>query len=124
MSESAHPRAYHVAFEDAWEQSLGFGSYEAATRGHPYEPGDFIRATTADGIQAVLDAHYQDLNIALLLIGIDTAALEASGTRVERDAHDVRIFGPLDTTDQAVIVGVFPVRHEHERWVTPEELAP
>ena len=37
-------RAFHIAFEDDWEQSIGFGSYEAATRGHPYEPGDYIRA--------------------------------------------------------------------------------
>ena len=35
-------RAFHIAFEDDWEQSVGFGSYEAATRGHPYEPGDYI----------------------------------------------------------------------------------
>ncbi|HOA86598.1 MAG: DUF952 domain-containing protein [Microbacteriaceae bacterium] len=117
-------RAFHIAFEDDWEQSVGFGSYEAATRGHPYEPGDYIRATTAEGVQDVLDAHYQDLNISLLLIDIDTAALEASGTRVEREGSAVRIFGPLPCADSSIIAGVLPMRHEHERWVAPDEITP
>lgn len=112
-------RAFHIALEDDWEQSIGFGSYEAATRGHPYEPGDFIRATTAEGVQGVLDAHYQDLNITLLLIDIDTEALEASGIRLERDGRSVRIFGPLPCADPAVIAAVHPLQHEHERWVAP-----
>lgn len=116
-------RVFHIALEDDWEQSIGFGSYEAATRGHPYEPGDYIRATTADGVQAVLDEHYQDLNISLLLIDIDTAALEASGTRVERDGRAVRIFGPLPSADPVVIAAVHPMRHQDERWVVPEALA-
>ena len=112
-------RAFHIAFEDDWEQSIGFGSYEAATRGHPYEPGDYIRATTADGVQGVLDAHYQDLNISLLLIDIDTAALEAGGTRVEQEGREVRIYGALPCADPSVIAGVHPMRHENQRWVAP-----
>lgn len=115
--------AFHIALEDDWEQSVGFGSYEAATRGHPYEPGDYIRATTADGVQDVLDARYQDLNISLLLIDIDTAALEASGMRVAREGREVRIFGPLPCADASIIARVLPMRHENERWVVPGEIA-
>ena len=112
-------RAFHIALEDDWEQSIGFGSYGAATRGHPYEPGDFIRATTAAGVQDVLDAHYQDLNITLLLIDIDMEALETSGIRLEQDGTSIRIFGPLPCADPAVIVAVHPLRHENARWVAP-----
>jgi glutathione S-transferase len=122
--ETEMQRAFHVAIADDWEMSLGLGEYEAATRGLAWEPGDFIRATTADGIQGVLDAKYGDLTLPLLLVCIDTDALAASGVEVDHEAGSttVRIDGPLPSGDPGVIREIIPLRRDEQRWMAPVDL--
>lgn len=114
-------RAFHVAIADDWEMSIGLGEYEAATRGVAYEPGGFIRATTLDGIQAVLDTKYHDLMLPLILVCIDTDALAASGVEVDHESGStrVRIDGPLPSADPEVIREIIPLRRDQQRWMAP-----
>ena len=115
-------RAFHIAFEDDWEQSIGFGSYEAATRGHPYEPGDYIRATTADGVQGVLDERYADLVLPVLVVELSVDAITEAGIPVTRDAASghVGIDGPLPPGDPTIVLRVLPAHRSDERWLAPE----
>ncbi|WP_173923712.1 DUF952 domain-containing protein [Agromyces sp. Marseille-P2726] len=117
-------RAFHVAIADDWEMSLGLGEYEAATRGLAYEPGGFIRATTRDGVQGVLDSKYQDLMLPLILVCIDTDALAASGVPVDHEAGSttVRIDGPLPSGDPEVIRELIPLHRSQQGWLAPARL--
>lgn len=112
---------YHVAFADDWEASLGLGSYEAATRGTPYDPGGYIRATTINGVQSVLDDVYADLALPLTLIQIDVDALAETGTRIEQlsESTAVRIYGPLPCADDTVIKSTAPIQRQGNRWLAP-----
>jgi len=108
----------HIAIEDDWEMSLPLGSYEAATRGVAYEPGGYIRATTAAGVQTVLDRVYPDLTLPLLLVSLSVAGLEASGIDVEPARGDGwRIFGAIPCTDPAVVVAIRALERSGGRWV-------
>lgn len=111
---------YHVAITDDWDMSEAIGEYAAATRGIPYEPGGYIRATTAAGIQAVLDTHFADLDLPLTLVAIDADRLEAEGTAVEAaPPHGARIRGALRRDDSQAILDAAPLEHVDGRWAAP-----
>ncbi len=115
---------YHVALADDWEASVPQGSYEAATRGVPYEPGGHIRATTAAGVRAVLDGVYAGLSLPLLLVRLDPEALTAAGSPVEYGprAEEVRIRGPIPAGDDEVVLDATPLQHGAEGWLLPPRL--
>ena len=102
-------RILHVAIADDWGASGNFGEYEVSTRGVGFFDAGYIRATTAGGLDDVLRSIYGDLQLPLLLVVIDVAALQAAGVVVrgvdEQDAarHSPRIEGILPM-DDAVIV--------------------
>ena len=108
----------HVAIEDDWDMSLPFGSYEAATRGVPYEPGGYIRATTPPRVQEVLDQLYADLHLPLVLVTLSAAGLEASGIAVEpANRSGWRIYGAIPCADSAIVVGTERLEHADGQWV-------
>ncbi|MDN4640207.1 hypothetical protein QCD70_08125 [Agreia sp. PsM10] len=107
-------RILHVAIADDWGASGNFGEYEVSTRGVGFFDAGYIRATTAGGIDDVLQSIYGDLRLPLLLVVIDVAALEAAGVAVRRVAdqntarHSTRIEGILPM-DDAVIVATLAI---------------
>ncbi|MEA4945631.1 MAG: hypothetical protein VB080_14485 [Propionicimonas sp.] len=115
------PSIYHIAIADDWEPSLRIASYEAATRGVLWEPGDHIRAVTAAGVQDVLDRHYQDLDLPLLLVELDPEGLAVAGVDVEQDAdsEEARVLGPIPSADPAAVVSVRPLKRVDGRWRAP-----
>ena len=111
---------YHVAITDDWDLSAAIGEYAAATRGVAYEPGGHIRATTAPGIQAVLDARFADLDLPLVLDSLDADALESEGTPVEADPpHGARIRGVLRRDGSSAVVATTPIARADGRWIDP-----
>jgi hypothetical protein len=113
---------FHVAIADDWEASVPFGSYEAATRGVLFDADEPIRATTAAGVQRVLDERYADLVLQLVVVELDLDALEAAGIPVTRDAASDRIGieAPLPPGDDTIVKRVVPLTRRNERWVAPE----
>jgi uncharacterized protein (DUF952 family) len=108
---------FHVAIADDWEASLPFGSYEAATHGRSLEEEGFIHATTADGVQHVLDTSYAGLDMPLLLIALDPGAL---GVPVQWEPpSSPRILGAIPCTNEDAVVSVTPLSREGGRWLAP-----
>lgn len=112
---------FHVAIADDWEASVPFGSYEAATRGVLEGEGEPIRTTSAARLQQVLDEHYADLVLPLLVIEIDLAALAEAGIPTVRHGASgaLGIDGALPPGDPTIVVRVVPVPRVDGRWVAP-----
>ncbi|MDQ2660782.1 MAG: DUF952 domain-containing protein [Actinomycetota bacterium] len=117
-------KVFHVAIADDWEMSQGLGSYEASTRGHALADDGFIRASTAGQLQGVLDDHYADLELPLLVVVIDAERLAASGVSVEwpSEGSGPHLLGPIPPGDASIVLDVRPVRREGGRWIAPSEL--
>jgi hypothetical protein len=111
-----------VAIADDWEASIPFGSYEAATRGVLVGVGQPLRTTTADGVQAVLDARYADLALPLLVVELDLNTVAEASIPVVRDevSGHVGIDGALPPGDPTIVVRVVPVARVDGRWVAPD----
>lgn len=86
---------HHLAIEDDWGMSRGFGEYEVATRGTHIDDVGYIHATTADRVEEVIQTRYADLTLPLLDIEIDVAALAAEGVEVNWVEGRPRIMGVL-----------------------------
>lgn len=111
---------FHVAIADDWEASLPFGSYEAATHGRSLQDEGFIHATTAEGVQHVLDTAYAGIGMPLLLIGL---AADALGVPVQWDQPSFpRILGAIPCTNEDAVVSVTPLSREGGRWLAPLDL--
>ncbi|UOR01411.1 hypothetical protein MUN77_14960 [Leucobacter allii] len=93
---------HHIAIEDDWEMSRGFGEYEVATRGTHLDDVGYLHATTAAGVEAVLRARYADLALPLLDIVIRVEALEAAGVPVEWHDGRPRIMGALPMSREVI----------------------
>jgi len=93
---------HHIAIQDDWEMSRGFGEYSVATRGVHVDDAGFIHATTADSRDAVVAARYGDLTLPLLDIAIRPDALAAEGIGVEWVEGRPRILGALPMTSEVV----------------------
>ncbi|HKT56008.1 MAG TPA: flavin reductase family protein [Microbacterium sp.] len=114
------PLIFHIAITDDWDMSEMAGEYSAATRGVAYEPGGHIRATTAAGIQAVLDDRYADLHLPLTLVALDPDRLAAEGVPVEQDADGAaRIRGEIPRDDSGVVVSATALERIDGRWIAP-----
>jgi uncharacterized protein (DUF952 family) len=98
---SAH--IHHVAIEDDWEMSRGFGEYEVATRGTHLDDEGFIHATTADRIADVISSRYADISLPLLDITLDADALGSHGIEVEWHDGRPRIMGAVPMTPDVVM---------------------
>ena len=96
-------RILHVAIADDWSASGNFGEYEVSTRGVGFFDAGYIRATTAGGIDDVVQSIYGDLQLPLLLVVIDVTALEAAGVPVRRAAD------PNTVRDSPRIEGILPM---------------
>ncbi|WP_216644904.1 flavin reductase [Microbacterium sp. SYP-A9085] len=111
---------YHVVITDDWEQSAMAGEYAAATGGVAHETGGYLRATTAAGLQDLLDDGYRDLELPLTLVTLDAAALRAEGVRVEDvPPHGARVYAPLRRDGGPAVIAAAPLHREHGRWVSP-----
>jgi uncharacterized protein (DUF952 family) len=115
-------RVFHVAIADDWEASLPFGSYEASTHGRSLEDEGFIHATTADGVQHVLDTCYAGMDMPLLLIALDPDAL---GVAVQWEPQlPPRILGAIPCTNEDAVVSVTPLSRASGRWLAPSDVGP
>lgn len=117
-------RVFHVAIADDWEMSQALGSYEASTRGHALADDGFIRASTADQLQEVLDDHYADLELPLLVVVIDAERLAASGVPVEWASEESgpHLLGPIPPGDASIVLDVRRVQRDGGRWIAPQGL--
>lgn len=110
---------FHVAIADDWEACVALGSYEAATEGRSLDEEGYIHATTAEAIQHVLDTRYRQIRLPLLLIALDSDALDVP-VQWEPPGHP-RILGPIPCTDPAAIVSITPLARETNRWLAPTD---
>ncbi|GAA3766882.1 hypothetical protein GCM10022240_19090 [Microbacterium kribbense] len=111
---------YHVAITDDWDQSEMIGEYDAATRGVAYEPGGYLRASTAEGVQEVLDTRYRDLDLPLTLVTVDPDALRADGVQIEpAPPHGARIRSVLMRDGGAAVIAATPLQRVDGRWLSP-----
>lgn len=114
---------FHVAIEDDWEAAQVFGWYEASTRGRSLSDEGFIHAVTAELLPAVLN-HYADLDLQLLLVVLDEAALVQNGVPVEWDAKDrnsARLMAAIPVSSPGAVVAVVPLIREGDHWLAPGE---
>lgn len=93
---------HHIAIQDDWEMSRGFGEYVVSTRGMHLDDVGFIHATTADRVSEVVERRFGDLRLPLLDIEIDIEALEAQGVRVEWVDGAPRILGELPMSTEVI----------------------
>lgn len=116
---------YHVAIADDWVMSANIGEYDVATRGVPYEPGGYVRATTARGLQSVLDTVFGDLSLPLVLLTLDPDALRAQGVRVEEAPPEgARVYAPILRDGGPVVRAVSPLERTAAGWRSPLEQRP
>ena len=117
----------HVAIEDDWEASQVFGWYEASTRGRSFSDEGFIHAVTAELLPAVL-SRYADLNIPLLLIVLDEAALVKNGVAVQWRAQgagkSAHLMAPIPVGTPGLVVAAVPLTREGNHWIAPDEWTP
>lgn len=99
MAEHIH----HIAIQDDWEMSRGFGEYVVSTRGTHLDDAGFIHATTTDRVREVLARRYSDLDLPLLDITIDVTALESAGVPVDWVDGAPRIMGELPMSAEVVV---------------------
>ncbi|MDI6944922.1 hypothetical protein QMO46_15635 [Microbacterium barkeri] len=99
----------HVAIEDDWEMSRGFGQYEVSKRGVPLDDAGYVRATTPERVAEVVRDGYADLSLPLLRIDLSLAGLERAGVPVEWHDGDPRVVGPIPM-DPDVVVGEEPLK--------------
>lgn len=99
---------HHIAIQDDWEMSRGFGEYAVATRGTHLDDEGFIHATTADRVPQVVARRYGDLALPLLDITIDVEHLRSAGVDVEWVDGAPRILGELPMSSE-VIVAEHPI---------------
>lgn len=94
---------HHIAIQDDWEMSRGFGEYAVSTRGTHVDDAGFIHATTAERVGDVVSGRYADLALPLLDITIDVAALAAEGIEVDWVEGSPRILGALPMSHEVVV---------------------
>lgn len=94
---------HHIAIQDDWEMSRGFGEYAVSTRGTHVDDEGFIHATTADRVADVVSGRYGDLTLPLLDITISVAGLTAEGIDVEWVDGSPRILGALPMSHEVVV---------------------
>jgi len=94
---------HHIAIQDDWEMSRGFGEYVVSTRGTHFEESGFIHATTADRVNDVVASRYADLDLPLLDITLSIEALEAAGIAVDWVDGAPRIVGELPMSAEVVV---------------------
>lgn len=93
---------HHIAIQDDWEMSRGFGEYVVSTRGTHLDDAGFIHATTGDRVAEVLERRFGDLDLPLLDIAIDVDALEAAGVSVDWVDGAPRILGELPMSAEVI----------------------
>ncbi|MFF7290891.1 DUF952 domain-containing protein [Microbacterium sp. NPDC008134] len=98
MSSQIH----HIAIQDDWEMSRGFGEYVVSTRGIHLDDAGFIHATTGGRVAEVVERRFGDLDLPLLDIVIDVEALEAAGVRVDWVDGAPRILGELPMSAEVI----------------------
>lgn len=117
-------RILHVAIVDDWEASRPFGEYEVSTRAVPFVEAGFVRVTTPDALQSVLDDVYDSLHLPLVLIVLDVEQLRAGGVDVELESESgPRVLAPLPTDGPAVVAELPLERDAAGAWAVPASLA-
>lgn len=96
----------HVAIADDWEMSRGFGEYEVATRGVPFDALGHVKATAPSNVDTVVAEKFGDLALPLLRVDLSVAALRAAGIAVEWTDGSPMIHGPIPMDADVVLAEV------------------
>ena len=109
----------HVAIADDWESSVAIGSQEAATHGCSLDEVGYDHAIKAEAIQHVLDSEYVHDILPLVLVVLDSDAIDVP---VDWDPPDrPRVLGPIPAGDPTAVVAVTPLIRLEGRWLAPAE---
>ena len=90
---------FHIAHAIDWHDAERSGEYRVSTRGRTLDEVGFIHCSTADQVTTVADAFYADDPLLLIVLELDTAAIEAAGIPVRWEEHSgehfPHVYGPL-----------------------------
>jgi uncharacterized protein (DUF952 family) len=94
---------FHIAHETDWRHAREAGEYVVSSRGATLEQVGFIHASTAAQLDRTAEKFYADDPEPLVVLVIDDAAIEQSGTPLRyEDGGDgdlfPHIYGPIDPT--------------------------
>jgi uncharacterized protein (DUF952 family) len=91
---------FHIAHAVDWHDAERAGEYRVSTRGRTLDQVGFIHCSTAEQVETTADAFYSDDPLALIVLELDSEAIEAAGIAVRwEDAGAGQLFphvyGPL-----------------------------
>ena len=91
---------FHIAHAVDWHDAERTGEYRVSTRGRTLDEIGFIHCSTAEQVEPTADAFYSDDPLTLIVLELDTVAIEAAGIAVRwEDAGGGQLFphvyGPL-----------------------------
>ena len=101
MEQAAAEPIWHLALLRDWEDAVALGRYEWSTLGVTLAEEGFIHASTPAQVDGVARRYYVDVQDPLVLLEIDVAALEASGSPVRweqapgQDDPYPHVYGPV-----------------------------
>ncbi len=73
---------WHLALRREWDEAVATGRYEWSTLGTPLAQQGFVHASTREQVDGVARAFYAAVTEPMVLLELDTAALEAAGSPV------------------------------------------
>jgi uncharacterized protein (DUF952 family) len=109
---------FHIAHESDWQDARESGEYAVSSRGATLQQIGFIHASTATQLTRTAEKFYGDDPEPLVVLVIDDAAIEQSGTPLRyEDGGDGELFphiyGPIDP---AWVVEAVPAGFENGRF--------
>jgi uncharacterized protein (DUF952 family) len=91
---------FHIAFPDQWDAAVEAGCYRWSTRGKSLDDGaTFIHASRPEQVAMVANFAYDDVDVPLYLLVIDTARLVSALCDEDLDGTGMsfpHIYGPLN----------------------------
>ena len=104
---TSHEQLFHLALASQWAAAQRVGEYGWSTRSLRIEDVGFLHASFAHQVEGVYSRFYSDATDDLVLLTLDSDALEARGLKVLVEA-----WNPQDPTSEAfphVYGGLLPV---------------
>ncbi len=91
---------FHIAHAIDWHDAERSDEYRVSTRGRSLDEVGFIHCSTAEQVTGVAEAFYSDDPLTLIVLELDTVAIESAGIAVrweEAGAGQLfpHVYGPL-----------------------------
>lgn len=92
---------WHLALAEHWQEALATGRYEWSTLGLTLTQQGYVHASTVAQLPGVVTAFYSNVSEPLVLLGLDSGALDRAGSHVRWDevpgADDPfpHVYGPV-----------------------------